>query len=96
MKLYNEISKERFCYDKAFHLMTKGAIITRDEWSGFHFLFMGNYIIYTKDREIIINPEEIYDKDKEDWMAVLPTQEAFEDSYKKLQAIFELSKVFSI
>ena len=96
MKLYNELSKERVSYDKAFNLMIKGAIITRPEWDGFHLMFMGNYIIYTKDKQIIINPEEIYDKDKDDWMFVMPTQEAFEDSYKKLQLIFEQSKLFSI
>ena len=96
MRLYNEISKERVNYEKAFNLMVKGAIITRPEWDGFHLMFMGNCIIYTKDKEIIINPKEIYDKDKNDWICVIPTQEAFEDSYKKLKQIFEHSKTLSI
>ena len=96
MKLYNIISKEKLSYEKAFNLMAKGAIITRSEWDGFHLMFMGNYVIYTKDGQIIINPKEIYDKDKNDWILVIPTQEAFEDSYKKLKIIFEQSKLFSI
>lgn len=96
MKKYIQISKESFSYEKAVNLLIKGAIITRPSWKGFHMLFMGNYIIYTKEGEIIINPETIEAKDKNDWIVVLPTQEAFEDSYKKLKNLFELSIIKTI
>lgn len=97
MKLYSKVkTKRQYTFEEAFNLMAKGFVLTREEWDGFHLVFMGNYIIYTKDKKILINPEEIYAKDKNDWIVVVPTKEAFEDSYKKLSAIFELSKELSI
>ena len=93
MKLYRQISNKKFSYDEIVPLMINGAVATRPEWDGFHFIFFGNYIIFTKDKKIIINPENIYDIDKNDWILVTPTEEGFKESYRILKNIFDLSKL---
>ena len=79
MKLYRQISNKKFSYDEIVPLMIKGSMITRPEWEGFHFLFFGNYIIFTKD--------------KKDWILVVPTEEGFKESYRALKNIFDLTKI---
>ena len=93
MKLYRQISNKKFSYDEIVPLMINGAVATRPEWDGFHFIFFGNYIIFTKDKKIIINPENIYDIDKNDWILVTPTEEGFKESYRILKNIFDLTKI---
>lgn len=71
----NEVKKiileEGLTYEQAQkRLEEKGEIITRPCWLGYHFRYFDNYCIRLANGEIIVNPEEIYDKDKEDWMVI--------------------------
>lgn len=47
--------------------------ITRPEWDGVHFMVKDDYFILTKDDQLIANPKEVYDLDKDDWMIVKVT-----------------------
>ena len=70
-KRNHKIIKEGLTYKQAKNELVKnGAIITSPEWKGYHFRFFANYCIRLANGEVIVNPEEIYDKDKNDWMIV--------------------------
>lgn len=61
--------------------------ITRPEWNGVHFFNVyGDYCILLKTGEVVINPEEIYDTDKDDWIEVIITTDAVRtiEKYTKL------------
>lgn len=65
------ILKKGLTYEQALNaLEEKGSIITRPEWDGYHFRYFENYGIRLANGEIILNPEEVYDTDKKDWMIV--------------------------
>jgi hypothetical protein len=49
---------------------------TRPEWNGVHFYdYDGDYCILLHTGELLINPKELMDKDKTDWMIVTITDE---------------------
>lgn len=57
---------------------------TRPEWDGVHFYSKrGEYCILLKTGEVLINPKEIQDADKKDWMIVTITDEAVKILKKK-------------
>lgn len=78
-KLFNNILMKNLSYDEAKKLCKEnGYFFTRLEWHGFHYIKDDNtYLILNKDKEILINPLEIYDIDKNDWVLVDITIEAF-------------------
>lgn len=60
-------------------LKGKGNVfITRPDWDGVHFMFKDDYFILTKDDQLIANPKDVYDLDKNDWMIVKITHSAKE------------------
>lgn len=70
-KVELHILKKGLTYEQArTALEEKGAMITRPEWKGYHFRYFENYGIRLANGEVILNPEEIYDMDKKDWMIV--------------------------
>lgn len=70
MKLYRDVILEGLNYEQAKLKMETGLVATRKEWDGFHFMFKGVYYIYTKDKELLVDPPIIYCIDKEDWCIV--------------------------
>ena len=66
-----KVLQEGLKYEQAlYELEENGAMITRPEWKGYHFRYFDNYGIRMADGEVIVNPSEIHDKDKVDWMVI--------------------------
>ena len=79
-KYYNMIISEKLSYNEALNRLTnkKAKFITRPEWSGVHFLSKeGKYCILLKTGGLIIDPEEKYDINKDDWIVVNITSEGY-------------------
>lgn len=72
---------EGLTYEEAKKLMVDSKLIfaiTRPNWLGYHFYDRKEdggcgYVILTKDDELILDPKEIYDTDKNDWQVYLLT-----------------------
>lgn len=65
--------------ERAIRNTTPTHYITRPEWEGVHFYNKyGDYCILLKSGEVVVEPEEIYDTDKQDWMVVSITEQAVE------------------
>ena len=84
MKLYNKIIMDNLSYEKVVVeskiLEGNGNVfITRPEWDGVHFMVKDDYFILTKDKQMIVNPKNVYSLDKNDWMIV-----TIDDSIKDL------------
>lgn len=89
MKLY-EVVAMKLTYKQAKDQLEKhGRCISRPEWEGYHTRFFNHYVIITKDLKLIIDPKEVYDKDKNDWMIVVPTEFGFRESYKLLKKFYD-------
>lgn len=75
-KLYDYVPLGfKLSYEDALEQAKNGCFISREDWSGFHFIDIApdgteTYIIVLKDGNIMFNPKEIYDTDKEDWGVV--------------------------
>lgn len=59
-------------YEDAKKEMQAGSYVSREDWSGFHFIDKSpegieTYVIIVNDGSVILNPEEIYHTDKKDW-----------------------------
>lgn len=85
------ILKKGLTYEQALDaLLEEGAIITRPEWKGYHFRYFKNYGIRLANGEVIMNPEEIYDTDKKDWMIVdIQDFDEVEMVFKKIEKILK-------
>lgn len=71
-KLYMGIILDCLTYEKALEYLNKGMYITRPEWDGYHYRNSnGEYCIMLKDETILVEPNEIHDTDKDDWMVVM-------------------------
>lgn len=62
-------------YEDALKQAQAGAYISRLEWDGFHFIDVApdgteTYVVVLKTGEMLFNPKEIYDVEKEDWGVV--------------------------
>lgn len=81
------ILKKGLTYEQALNaLVEEGAIITRPVWKGYHFRYFENYGIRLANGEVILNPDEVYGKDKKDWMIVdIKDDEEIEMVYKKIK-----------
>lgn len=80
------ILQEGLTYEQAREeLLENGVIITRPEWKGYHFRYFNHYGIRLADGEIILNPKEIYDTDKNDWMIVDLEDSEVIDTFNKLE-----------
>ena len=65
------VLQEGLTYEQAlYELRENGAMISRPEWKGYHFRYFNNYGIRLANGEVMVNPEEIYDTDKNDWMVI--------------------------
>ena len=73
-KYWNSIIKRNLTYDDARHLIEEyptGVFITRNEWDGVHFITKNfNYAILLKTGEVVLNPNEIYNRTSNDWLVV--------------------------
>lgn len=80
------ILREGLTYEQALDaLKNQGAIITRPVWKGYHFRYFEHYGIRLESGEIILNPDEIYDTDKKDWMIVdIRDEREIKAVYKKI------------
>lgn len=88
MKLYTVV-KTKLTYEQAKEQLEKhGRCITRPDWDGYHTRFFSHYVIITKDLKLIVDPKEIYDIDKNDWMIVIPTEYGFRESYRLLNKFY--------
>lgn len=77
MKQYEiTINRTSLSYFHAYKLAKEGYCISRREWDGFHFILNDKYYILLETGEILENPKEKYDTDKNDWIIVNPTPEA--------------------
>lgn len=77
MKYWKRIIKEGLTYAEAKEQIKQGYYVTRPEWEGVHYEMAGKYRILLKDGTVIKpTEEEIWDKDKNDWMVVAITKEA--------------------
>ena len=84
MKLYDKVQQEGLTYMGADILVQLKedsepiAAITRPEWDGFHFYTKdGRYAILFKDGHVETDmKDKCWDKDKQDWIVVRPTEEA--------------------
>lgn len=98
MKKTNKVElivlKKGLTYEQALNaLLEDGAIITRPEWEGYHFRYFENYGIRLANGEVIMNPEEVFDTDKKDWMVVdIKDEKEIEVVYKKIVEILEKEK----
>ena len=83
------ILKKGLTYEQALDaLESEGAIITRPEWKGYHFRYFNNYGIRLANGEVILNPKEVYDKDKKDWMIVdIQDDKEIEMVYQKIKKL---------
>lgn len=62
-------------YKDALEQAQAGAYISREEWDGFHFIDIApdgtrTYVIVLKTGEMLFNPKEIFDTEKDDWGVV--------------------------
>ena len=86
MNIEMTILQEGLTYEQAREeLLENGVIITRPEWKGYHFRYFKHYGIRLADGEIILNPKEIYDTDKNDWMIVDVEDSEVIDTFNKLE-----------
>lgn len=70
-KVQLKILKKGLTYEQArTALLETGAMITRPDWKGYHFRYFENYGIRLANGDIVLNPKEILDTDKKDWMIV--------------------------
>ena len=75
-KLYDYVPTGfNLTYEDALIQAQAGAYISRLEWDGFHFIDVApdgerTYVIVLKTGEMLFNPNEIYDTDKNDWGVV--------------------------
>lgn len=75
-KLYDYVPTGfNLSYADAKTLANEGNYISRLEWDGFHFIDVApdgerTYVIVLKTGEMLFNPNEIYDTDKNDWGVV--------------------------
>lgn len=76
MKYYSRTILRNLTYKQALNAMEKGCSVSRKNWDGIHLIYNKRYIILLKSGEIMENPKEIYDTDKNDWCIVYPTEEA--------------------
>lgn len=90
-KVELHILKKGLTYEQAKHaLLETGAIITRPEWKGYHFRYFENYGIRLANGKVILNPKEIYDTDKKDWMIVdIYDEDEIEMVFRKVEKILE-------
>lgn len=73
MRRWETVLCKNATYEQARKLLDKfsSCYITRREWDGVHFLNANkDYCILLKTGEILVNPENIMDTDKNDWMLV--------------------------
>lgn len=72
-KLYDYVPTGfNLTYEQAKEYAYEGSYISRLEWDGFHFIDKAptgetNYVIVLATGEMLFNPNEIYDTDKNDW-----------------------------
>lgn len=83
----NTLLFDNLTHEQAKELVFKSSVVlvaTRPEWEGYHYIDPETgYVILTKDDELIVHPEEIYDTDKNDWQVyLLLTQDVFHLSRK--------------
>ena len=85
------ILKKGLTYEQALNaLREEGAIITRPKWKGYHFRYFENYCIRLASGKVLVNPEEIYDTDKKDWMIVdIQDFDEVEMVFEKLEKILK-------
>lgn len=85
MKYWKRPISENLTYDEAKMLLNQGYFITRPEQDGFHFLAQDNktHCILLKTGEVVVNPKEIYDTDKNDWMTAVIENEAMYAVYSQ-------------
>ena len=62
-------------FEDAYAQAQAGAYISRLEWDGFHFIDVApdgtrTYVVVLKNGDMLFDPEEIYDVEKEDWGVV--------------------------
>ena len=75
-KMYEYVSTGfNLSYEQAKELANEGNYISRLEWDGFHFVDVApdgekTYVVVLKTGEMLFNPREIYDTDKNDWGVV--------------------------
>ena len=75
-KLYDYVPRGfNLTYAQAKELANEGNYISRLEWDGFHFVDIAptgekTYVIVLKTGEMLFNPNEIFDTDKNDWGVV--------------------------
>lgn len=75
-KLYDYVPTGfNLTYEDARALANEGNYISRLEWDGFHFVDIApdgekTYVVVLKTGEMLFNPREIYDTDKNDWGVV--------------------------
>lgn len=85
-ELIKTILQEGLKYEQAlYELEENGALISRPEWKGYHFRYFDNYGIRMADGEVIVNPKEVYDTDKNDWMVIDVDDSEVIHVFKKLE-----------
>ena len=88
MKFYNEVLNSNLTFETANRLMkNKKQFATRPCWDGIHFYDKdGNYSMLLKNGKVDnYTLDDIYDKEKNDWILVNPTKKAMKiiDNFKK-------------
>lgn len=76
MKYYTRSVIRNMTYEQALNSMNKGLYVSREEWNGLHFKRDDEYYILLKTGEILKNPENVYNKESNDWCVVIPTKDA--------------------
>lgn len=83
-----KVLQEGLTYEQAlYELEENGVIITRPEWKGYHFRYFNNYGIRLKSGEVMFNPDEVYDTDKNDWMVIDIDEQEGLDTYEKIKEV---------
>ena len=77
---------EGLTYEQAREeLLEKGLLISRPDWKGYHFRYFDHYGIRLADGSLILDPEEIYDTDKNDWEIIDVEDDETIDIFNELQ-----------
>lgn len=85
MKYWNKILKEGLTYEFAKQQREEGEIVTRPCWDGVHFNAFNHTWILEHTGELIMceSEDDIWDRDKNDWIVVELTKEISETFNKK-------------
>lgn len=68
--LYTHAIMTDLTYEKALMYAERGFAITRFDWGGFHCIVDEKYIVVLRNKRIIVNPSEVEDTNKNDWVVV--------------------------